>query len=149
MDLLLKYDPLLDLAHVIATISLALIAYLYSRKATRMSFIMQSTDMLNAVNSEFLAHEENLKALAELRQTSDQNLRRDYLMLSNLNYLHAIWTLRQERAINASMAEAKLENGAAFWVGIKDNDITDMLSRGFPEDFQKEMMIRIADHKFR
>ncbi|MEM6481261.1 MAG: hypothetical protein AAF922_04865 [Pseudomonadota bacterium] len=147
MDLIIKYDPLLDLAHVIATISLALIAYLYSRKATRMNFIMQSTEMLNAVNTEFLADRENLQAIAELRQTPGTNLRRDYLMLNNLNYLYAIWSLRQERAIHRAMAEAKLDNGASFWVGIKDKDATEMLARGFPTEFQIEMLERIAVQK--
>lgn len=147
MDVLVKFDPVLDLAHVIATVSLALIAYLYSRKTTRMNFIMKSTDMLNAVNQEFLAHEENLQAIAELRQTPSRNLRRDYLLLNNLNYLFAIWSLRQEHAINAALAEAKLENGAAFWVGVRNKDATEMLARGFPTDFQAEMLERIAQQK--
>ncbi|MEL7012675.1 MAG: hypothetical protein AAFO72_05285 [Pseudomonadota bacterium] len=147
MEVLIKFDPLLDLAHVIATISLALIAYLYSRKTTRMNFIMQSTEMLNSVNSEYLANEENLAAIAELRQTPGRNLRQDYLMLNNLNYLHEIWALKQERAIHGAMAEAKLDNGALFWVGIKDKEAAHMLARGFPGDFQVEMLERIARQK--
>lgn len=147
MDRLSEFAPLFDLISMIATSLLALIAFIYTRKANQMNFILQSTKMLNAVNAEFLSSEENLAALAAFRGTPSEDARRDYLMLKNLNYLHAIWSLRQSRAISAKMAEAKLDNGAQFWTSSPTPYIEKMLDRGFPSDFQSEMKTRIASHK--
>lgn len=147
MDWLLPYAPLLDLINVVATATIAVVAFVYSQKATRMNFIMHSTSMLNAVNSEFLASDDNLMALANLRQSPSSDVRRDYLMLNNLNYLHAVWSLRKEHAISPQMADAKLDNGAAFWVSASEPYLKDMLDRGFPDTFQREMMTRIAAQK--
>lgn len=149
MEWLAQYSPILELTNVLATATIALIAFLYSRRATRMAFILQSTEMLNSVNNAFLASEDNLTALADIRGRSNAELRRDYLMLKNLNYLHAIWTLRQEHAINAAMADAKLDNGATFWIGLDPVYLSDMLSRGFPRAFQNEMSDRVAAQRAR
>lgn len=144
MDWLLPYAPLLDVINVVATVTLALVAFLYSRKATRMNFIIQSTSLLNSVNSEFLANEDNLNAMADIRDTPSKDVRRDYLMLNNLNYLHAIWSLGQEHAISRHIANAKLENGAGFWLTTDTTYLDAMLKRGFPDDFRTDMLNRIT-----
>lgn len=149
MDWITDYAPILDLIDVMATATIALVAFLYSRRATRMNFILQSANMLNTVNAEFLASEDNLRTLADLRNSPSKDVRRDYLMLNNLNYLHTIWSLRRENTINAAMADAKLDNGAAFWITTSESYIREMLDRGFPDDFQREMMCRIAAQKDR
>ena len=84
--------------------------------------------MLNSVNSEFRANDDTLEALTQIRQTPNKDIRRDYLMLNNLNYLHAIWSLRQEHALRKPMADA-------------------MLKRGFLDAFRQDMQTRIARQK--
>ncbi|MEM6669479.1 MAG: hypothetical protein AAF661_09700 [Pseudomonadota bacterium] len=137
MDLVIGIAQILS---AIATTTIAVVAYNYTRKSSRMSFIVDSTKMLNDVNNTFLSSEKTVAALAKIRTPISGDFHLDYVILTNLNYLHATWMLRNEEVISPELADAKLANGSTFFLNFERDAVERLLRRGFPETFRVEML---------
>lgn len=131
-----------DLAQIAMTIIAAYIAYQahsFARKASKLNFIIASTNILNGINETSISTQDHADALLRLRPGVSDDIYKDYIALMNLNYLHTIWSLREERVIGRPLADSKIQNGIGFLLQSPPDYVNGLLRRGFPDSFREEI----------
>lgn len=118
---------------------IAIQAHAFARRTTQMNFILSSTDILNKINEVSISTPGHMEALLRLRPGVSDDIEKDYLALMNLNYLHCLWNMREEKLVPKELANSKLENGVGFLLQSSEDYVRGLLKRGFPEAFQEEM----------
>lgn len=137
------FDIITGLAQIALTMIAAYLAFeahRFAQKTSKLNFIIASTNILNGINQVSMSSKEHSEALERLRPGVSDDLHKDYLALMNLNYLHTIWSLREEKVIGAPLANSKIENGVGFLLASEEPYVKGLLGRGFPEGFQSEIL---------
>ncbi|MEO1661712.1 MAG: hypothetical protein AAFR51_12035 [Pseudomonadota bacterium] len=137
------FEIITGVAQIALTIIVAFIAlqaHRFTRKTSKLNFIIATTNILNGINETSISTKDHTDALQRLRPGVSNDPHKDYIALMNLNYLQTIWSLREERVVGAGLANSKLENGVGFLTQSSESYVTDLLKRGFPEAFQSEVL---------
>ncbi|NQY13306.1 MAG: hypothetical protein HRT81_05520 [Henriciella sp.] len=137
------FEIVTGIAQIALTLIAAYLAYQahrFSQKTSKLNFIIATTNILNGINTTSISTEQNIDALQRLRPSVSGDPHKDYIALMNLNYLQTIWSLREERVIGPALANAKLQNGIGFLLDSSEDYVKGLLGRGFPKEFQAEML---------
>lgn len=138
-----QFSDVADVAQILMTVIAAYIAYQahsYTRKAAKSNFIISTTKLLNGINETSISSREHADALLRLRPGVSDDIHKDYIALMNMNYLFALWSLREENVIDPQLVDSKLKNGVGFLSQSSDEYAEGLLKRGFPDKFRNEMM---------